>query len=190
MSARPSPQWWLTLALTLAAAASPLVAAWCVERIGDAAGRYEILSVGTLAALAVGGLAGLKRGGLWSLLSGPGVGFLVGLLDLRAFVWLYTLAECPAGIAAAAPVWGLLFGIWLALHRRRWWSRVLTVLAVAGIDLAARLCWYDWASVRNLQELGDWRWLAESLIYSPTAACIVLLMPRLNRGKLRADVQS
>lgn len=167
--------------LILAAAAAPVAAAAIVNWLGASAARYEALSVGTLSALAVGGLAGIKRGGLWALLSGPAIGFVVGLVDLRVFVWLYTNAEWPIPYALAFPTWGLLFGIWTALHRRRWWSRLLSVVLLAGVDLAARLAWTYGVSPEMLAALGDWRWLFESLIYTPPAVCLLLLMPRLPR---------
>lgn len=184
-NARPH-RWWLTAILAVAAAAAPIAAAAVVKGIGASAERYEILSVGTLAALIVGTCAGMQRGGLWAFLSGPAVGFIVGLLDLRVFTWLYGWADLPISVAAVFPTWGLLFGAWLALHRRSRAARIAVVLIAAGVDLAARLAWLGAASFELINEVGTWRWLVESLTYSPTAFCIVLLMPAIDRRAKQA----
>lgn len=178
MSAVWSNRWCPTAMFGLAAALSPVVAAWAIERLGDSVTRYEMLSVGTFAALGVGAFAGLQRGTLWALLSAPWFGFFIGSIDLRTFVWLYSSTDVSLGFAVLVPVWGTLFGVWVALHRRRWWSRILTVLVVAGVDLTARFAWDVFGPVDSAGALSDWRWAIESLIYSPTAMCIVLMTPR------------
>lgn len=178
MSAVWSNRWCPTAMFGLAAALSPVVAAWAIQRLGDSVTRYEMLSVGTFAALGVGAFAGLQRGTLWALLSAPWVGFAIGSIDLRTFVWLYLNADVPLRFAVLAPVWGTLFGVWVALHWRPWLSKILIVLVVAGVDFTARCAWDVFGPVDSAGALSDWRWAIESLIYSPTAMCIVLMTPR------------
>jgi hypothetical protein len=189
-----SPRWLILrnprVIFALAAALSPIAAAALIHHMGDSAARYEMMSVGTFAALGIGAFAGLQRGTLWAFLSAPWVGFFIGWIDLHAFVWMYAKIDMPLRVAVLVPVWGTLFGLWVSLHVRPPMRKILTVGVTAGVDCLAR---YGWDVLRLGDATADvlskafttiarthvdWNWVGDSLIYSPTALCIVLIMPR------------
>ena len=143
----------------------------------------EMVSVGIPAGMVVAQLVGLRSLGLAGVLIGPFAGFAAGFLGLKLFSWLYG-AGVPLHWVALLPVWGALLGVWCAAPQRKVWPIILVAAAAAAVDLASRgtsslLMVSD--SVQRVAR-GNWRWLIESLVYSPPAILVVLLAKPARRG--------
>ena len=178
-------------ALLLAAAGTPLLAAWVLHVATLPANSYEYVSTGILTGMLVGGLAGIRSRSLAQLFIGPTVGILAGTLDLRVLGWLVGRLEWPVAAAWCVPTYGLVLGLWVATSRQRWGSALLTVVAIAGADCVSRLAW-DVFILHTDSLPADWqqlRWLLAAVPYVMPAVLAVLLT-RPGQGETAGTVTS
>jgi hypothetical protein len=173
---------WSTLVFAIAAFAAGPLAALIVRELPAAATRFEQLSVATLAGLLVGQLIGARRGTLYAILAGPAVGFFAGLVDLRGFRMLLDQGIMTVANASLVPIWGGVIGLFVAMFSRGWAKSAVKFLMIAAIDAASRWCWSELTGRGFIDTASESRWLAESLVYSPTALAAVLLTPPVGRG--------
>jgi hypothetical protein len=160
--------------LFLAAICAPWIAAGLSYLIALLDAQTEIISTRTVCGVIIGQLIGLRRGNIQSFLIGPVVGLAAGILDLKAFLWLFEQAAWSISHAAMAPVWGAVIGIWVASFSPSWRGRMSKLAVLTVADVAARWLWGKAFETQWLDPIGQYIWLVAPLVLLPTAVIAVM----------------